>query len=139
MSAATKAVNTIRAASGEDRAFEYTVKTGNTVYAGAMTAVGTDGKAVPAADATGLQVVGVAQNTAAAGEKVQVISGDFWVPVYSGSTMSVGSSLRAKAYVKTDNDVALTGEVTNSILAGIVYEFDASGKARVAVGVGAKA
>ena len=139
MSNATKGIDTAQAMGGGVRASSHVVKAGSTVYAGTMVAVGTDGYAVPAADAAGLQVVGIAQSTASAGETVRVVAGDVWVNIYPSSGMSIGSSIRSKAYVKTDNEVALAGEVTNNILAGVVYDFSAAGKARVDVGGGAKA
>lgn len=139
MSAATKAVNTVKAAGGPVRQMQYTVKTGKTIFSGTMAAVGADGYAVPAGDTAGLQVVGVATATALEGEAVNVQAGDFWIPIASGSPMSIGSSLRAKAFVKTDIEVGVAADVSNSILAGIAYDFDASGKARVSVGEGYKA
>lgn len=137
MPQSTAAVNTVFAAGGAARKTQFTVKTGNTIYAGTMVAVDATGKAVAAADTAGLQVVGIALNTAAAGEAVEVKSGDCWinVPASPVGSASIGNGLRKKLCVVDDITVNLAAQTSNSIPAGIAYDFDASaGLARVAVG-----
>lgn len=48
------------------------VASGNTIYAGGLVAINASGKAVPAADATGLLVVGIAQETVGEGHNVKI-------------------------------------------------------------------
>lgn len=139
MPQSTEAVNTVAAQGGAVRRMQFTVKAGNTVYAGTMVAIDATGKAVPASDTAGLQVVGIALNTAAAGEAVDVQSGDFWIKVAAAATLGIGNGLRKVACAVSDTEVDLAAGTTNAIAAGVAYDFDeANGLVRVAVGEGAR-
>ena len=141
MPQSTEAVNTVAAQGGSIRSMQFTVKAGNTVYAGTAVAIDAAGKAVPAADVSGLQVVGIAINTAAAGEVVDVQARDWWLNLDTTQvgSMSIGNGLRKVACVVDDHTVNLAALTTNAIAVGVAYDFDeANGLVRVAVGEGAR-
>ena len=126
MSALTEVRNTREIAAGGVRyTREFTVASGSTVYAGAITAVNTSGKAVPATSAGAIVVVGRAENTAAGGETVRTRSGMFlYAPVSSGAFAA--SDLNKTCYVKDDQTVTLTGG-TAAVVAGVVRDVLADG------------
>lgn len=141
MPQSTEAVNTVAAQGGAVRRMQFTVKAGNTVYAGTNVAIDATGCAVPASDTAGLQVVGIALNTASAGEQVDVQSGDWWLNLDTSEvgSMSMGNGLRKVACVVDDHTVNLAAKTTNAISVGVAYDFDeANGLVRVAVGEGAR-
>ncbi len=99
-----------------------TLEAAGTIYAGALVAVNGDGKAVAASDASGLTVIGCAQNAAAVGENVTAEAGCF---AYEGSGIT-NADIGKTAYVSDDQTVSL-GAGTNSVVAGVVYDVDAEG------------
>ena len=126
MSALTEARDTREIAAGGIRyTREFTVATGSTVYAGAITAVNTSGKAVPATSAGAITVVGRAENTASGGETVRTRSGMFlYSPVSSGAFAA--SDLNKTCYVKDDQTVMLTSG-TSAVVAGSVRDVISGG------------
>lgn len=97
---------------------------GAKIYAGALVALNTAGKAVPASDTAGLTVVGRAEITAESGKMVTVKTGCF---LYGNSTSAAvtAAEVGKVCYVADDQTVAKTG--TNSIVAGLVYDIDKKG------------
>ena len=126
MSALTEARDTREiAAGGVHYTREFTVASGSTVYAGAITAVNTSGKAVPATSAGAITVVGRAENTASGGETVRTRSGMFlYAPVSSGAFGA--SDLNKTCYVKDDQTVMLTSG-TSAVVAGSVRDVISGG------------
>ena len=126
MSALTEARDTREiAAGGVQYTREFTVASGSTVYAGAITAVNSSGNAVPATSAGAITVVGRAENTATGGETVRTRSGMFlYAPVSSGAFAA--SDLNKTCYVTDDQTVTLTGG-TASVVAGVVRDVLADG------------
>ena len=104
----------------------FTVKTANTIYAGSIVAIGSDGCAVPAGDATGLLVVGVAQHYAEAGEQITVKSGVFGMTNSTGHACSNGSSMNNLVYVENDQTVGTDGGTYN-VMAGVMRYVDSDG------------
>lgn len=98
---------------------------GAKIYAGALVALNTAGKAVPASDTAGLTVVGRAEITAESGKMVTVKTGCF---LYENSTSAAvtAAEVGKVCYVADDQTVAKTGG-TNSIVAGLVYDIDKKG------------
>ena len=86
------------------------------IYAGALVALNSSGKAVPASDTAGLRVLGRAETRAKTGEMVTVRSGCFL-----GKNGSSTAALEA-----ADQTVGKTGG-TNSIAAGLVYDVENRG------------
>lgn len=126
MSALTQARDTREiAAGGVHYTREFTVASGSTVYAGAITAVNSSGKAVPATSQGAITVVGRAENTASAGETVKTRSGMFlYNPVSSGAVTV--SDLNRKCYVADDQTVTLTSG-SSAVLAGVVRDVTSGG------------
>ena len=126
MSALTEARDTREiAAGGVHYTREFTVATGSTVYAGAITAVNSAGKAVPATSQGAYTVVGRAENTASAGETVKTRSGMFlYSPVSSGAVTL--SDLNKQCYVQDDQTITLTGG-TAAVPAGVVRDVTTDG------------
>ena len=126
MSALTEARDTREiAAGGIHYTREFTVASGSTVYAGAITAVNSSGKAIPATSAGTITVVGRAENTAASGETVRTRSGMFlYNPVSSGA---IGlNDLNKTCYVNDDQTVTLTSG-SSAVVAGVVRDVTAGG------------
>jgi hypothetical protein len=126
MSALTEARDTREIAAGGVRyTREFTVATGSTVYAGAITAVNSSGKAIPATSSGAITVVGRAENTAAAGETVKTRSGMFLYNPVSSGAISV-TDVNKKCYVADDQTVTLTSG-TSAVVAGVVRDVTAGG------------
>ena len=119
MSALTQARDTREiAAGGIHYTREFIVATGSTVYAGAITALNSSGKAVPATSSGALTVIGRAENTASAGETVKTRSGMFlYNPVSSGAIAA--TDLNKTCYVADDQTVTLTSG-TSAVIAGTI-------------------
>jgi len=105
---------------------------GGTVYAGAMVAMNTDGKAV-AATTSGKDVVGIARNGAVEDGKVKVVfEGVFGLDNGTGDGVALtAANIGGKCYVGDDHTVNATatttvGETTttNNAVAGKVVGFD---------------
>ena len=126
MSALTEARDTREiAAGGVHYTREFTVATGSTVYAGAITAVNSSGKAIPATSSGAITVVGRAENTAVAGETVKTRSGMFLYNPVSSGAISV-TDLNKKCYVADDQTVTLTSG-TSAVVAGVVRDVISGG------------
>ena len=126
MSALTEARDTREiAVGGVHYTREFTVAAGSTVYAGAITAVKSSGKAIPATSAGAITVVGRAENTASGGETVKTRSGMFlYNPVSSGA---IGiTDVNRKCYVADDHTVTLTSG-SSAVVAGVVRDVTAGG------------
>ena len=126
MSALTKARDTREiAAGGVHYTREFTVASGSTVYAGAITAVNSAGKAIPATSQGAMTVVGRAENTASAGETVRTRSGMFlYNPVSSGAVAV--TDLNKRCYVADDQTVTLTSG-SSAVIAGVVRDVTSGG------------
>ena len=126
MSALTEARDTREiAAGGVHYTREFTVATGSTVYAGAITAVNSSGKAIPATSSGAITVVGRAENTATGGEAVKTRSGMFLYNPVSSGAISV-TDLNKKCYVVDDHTVTLTSG-TSAVVAGVVRDVVSGG------------
>jgi hypothetical protein len=102
-----------------------TVKTGATIYAGALVAVDSTGYAVPASDAAGLKVVGRAEHQAAAGQPVMVKRGVF---LYNNKTGDKVTAAHIGGYCYAADDETVQGTAnTNEVVAGIVRGVTADG------------
>lgn len=96
----------------------YTIADSTSITPGQLVALNGDGKAVPASDAAGLKIVGVAQ---------EVVDGE--VEVFSG-IVSLANGSSGAAFAKTDRgaaayvvDAVTVGKTaTNKIIAGIVID-----------------
>ena len=126
MSALTQARDTREiAAGGVHYTREFTVASGSTVYAGAITAVNSSGKAIPATSAGAIVVVGRAENTASAGGTVKTRSGMFLYNPVSSGAISV-TDVNKKCYVADDQTVTLTSG-TSAVVAGVVRDVISGG------------
>ena len=102
-----------------------TVKTGATIYAGALVAVDSTGYAVPASDAAGLKVVGRAEHQAAADQPVMVKRGVF---LYNNKTGDKVTAAHIGGYCYAADDETVQGTAnTNEVVAGIVRGVTADG------------
>ena len=63
------------------------------IHAGALVALNSDGKAVPAADTAGLIVIGVAQHPAEIGERINVKRGCFAFGATGITNADIGSTV----------------------------------------------
>lgn len=126
MSALTQARDTREiAAGGVHYTREFTVASGSTVYAGAITAVNSAGKAIPATSQGVITVVGRAENTASAGETVKTRSGMFlYNPVSSGAVAV--TDLNKRCYVADDQTVTLTSGAS-AVIAGVIRDVTSGG------------
>ena len=113
------------AAGGVHYTREFTVASGSTVYAGAITAVNSSGKAIPATSSGAITVVGRAENTATGGEAVKTRSGMFLYNPVSSGAISV-TDLNKKCYVADDQTVTLTSG-TSAVVAGVVRDVISGG------------
>lgn len=96
---------------------------GGTIYAGSMVAV-TGTLAVAASDAAGRKVVGRAENSATAGQVVNVRRGTFqWANGGSFTAAHIGNL----AYVDDDATVTTAASATHDIIAGVIIDVDAGG------------
>ena len=126
MSALTEARDTREiAAGGVHYTREFTVASGSTVYAGAITAVNSSGKAIPATSSGAITVIGRAENTATAGETVKTRSGMFLYNPVSSGAISV-TDVNKKCYVADDHTVTLTSG-TSAVVAGVVRDVISGG------------
>lgn len=105
---------------------QLTVKSGNTIYCGSLVAVGSDGYAVPASDASGLFVVGVATNYAEAGETVNFVTGTFRFANSTSHALTVAAHFGNLCYIENDQTVG-HDPGSNSVKAGAVRWVDSGG------------
>ena len=129
MSALTEARNTAELHVGAIHYnFERTVNDSATVYAGAIAAQNSSGKAVPASDAASLVVLGRAEATVAAGGKALIRTGVFLFDNGTSSEELTAADIGAAAFIVDDHTVGKVGG-TNKIPAGIVIDVTAEGVA----------
>lgn len=98
---------------------------GGTIYAGGLAALDSNGKAVAATPTSGAIVVGVAQNTASSGGKVDVKRGVFPFEVASGATITL-ADVKKPVYVVDDQTVTPVSSGA-AIEAGKVFDVDGEG------------
>ena len=129
MSALTQARNTVELHVGATHYnFEREVASDNTVYAGGIAAQNSSGKAVPASDTANLVVLGRAEATVGAGEKVLIRTGVFVFDNGTSSEELTTADIGSAAYIVDDHTVGKVGG-TNKIPAGIVIDVTADGVA----------
>ncbi len=104
------------------RQFEAAAK----LYTGALVALNSSGKAVPASDTAGLTVIGRAEMSAEIGQIVTVKSGCFRYGNSADAAKITAADIGGVCYVADDQTVGKTGG-TNSIAAGIVYDVESKG------------
>lgn len=95
------------------------------IFCGALVAVNSAGKAVPAADTAGLRVVGRAEHTVAANEVLRIASGGFRFENGSSGAALAAADIGGPAVVIDDETVGKTS--TNKIAAGIVGDVTSDG------------
>jgi predicted RecA/RadA family phage recombinase len=117
----------------DDELVAYPVKTGVTIYKGALVGVDSTGYAKPAAQGD-VRVVGVAYETVAAGAAA---SGTFTVRAWRRGSFQFNASgmaitnVGAKVYVTDDNTVQTSS--TSTIQVGVITEFISATSVRVAL------
>ena len=100
----------------------------STVYAGSIAAQNSSGKAVPASDTANLVVLGRAEATVGAGEKVLIRTGVFLFDNGTSSEELAATDIGTAAFIVDDHTVGKVGG-TNHIPAGIVIDVTAEGVA----------
>lgn len=129
MSALTQARNTAELHVGAlHYNFERVVNDGSTVYAGAIAAQNSSGKAVPASDTADLVVLGRAEATVGAGDNLVIRTGVFLFDNGTSSEELTAADIGAAAYVVDDHTVGKVGG-SNHIPVGIVIDVTADGVA----------
>ena len=108
--------------------FEREVASDNTVYAGAIAAQNSSGKAVPASDTANLVVLGRAEATVGAGDNLVIRTGVFLFDNGTSSEELTVADIGAAAYVVDDHTVGKVGG-SNHIPVGIVIDVTADGVA----------
>lgn len=108
--------------------FERVVNDGSTVYAGAIAAQNSSGKAVPASDTANLVVLGRAEATVGAGDNLVIRTGVFLFDNGTSSEELTVADIGAAAYVVDDHTVGKVGG-SNHIPVGIVIDVTADGVA----------
>lgn len=99
-----------------------------TIYAGALVAQNSDGKAVPASDTAGLVVLGRAEATVGAGEILPVRRGAFLFDNGADTEALTVADIGATCYVIDDHTVGKAGG-TNKIKVGTVLDVTEDGVA----------
>ena len=108
--------------------FEREVASDSTVYAGAIAAQNSSGKAVPASDTANLVVLGRAEATVGAGNILVIRTGVFLFDNCTSSEELTTADIGAAAYVVDDHTVGKVGG-SNHIPVGIVIDVTADGVA----------
>lgn len=108
--------------------YEREVAASSTVYAGSLAAQNATGYAVPASAASGIVVLGRAENTAAAGEKVNIRRGAFLFDNGTDTELLTSADIGAECYVLDDQTVGKVGG-TAKIKAGKVLDVTDDGVA----------
>lgn len=98
---------------------------GGTILAGALLAVNAAGKAVHAADAANLRVVGRAEHNAEADETIDVKGGVFAYAIATGDT--IGKAQVQLPVFVSDESTVTTAPGNHSVIAGLVYDVDDNG------------
>lgn len=108
---------------------QFTVKTGETIYAGALVAL-ESGLAVAGKTATGLKAVGVAEEqvvSASAGVTINVLSGTFAFKNSSDADAITAADIGSDCYIVDDETVAKTSGTSTRSGAGKVFDVTADG------------
>ena len=108
--------------------FERETASGSTIYAGAIAAQNSSGKAVGASDTANLVVLGRAEGTVTEGVKALIRTGVFLFDNGTSSEELTAADIGGAAYVVDDHTVGKVGG-TNHIPAGIVIDVTAEGVA----------
>ena len=107
---------------------DHPVKAATTIYAGALVAINSSGYALPAADASGLTVIGTAletaDNAAGAAGDIRVKICREVVAVTNGSNAITNAHIGKVVWIEDDNSVG-TSPGTNNVEAGICLGIDA--------------
>ena len=98
------------------------------IYAGSLVGQNSAGNAVAAADTANLVVLGRAENSAAAGEKIVVKRGVFLYENGEGSEALTQADIGADCFVCDDQTVGKIGG-TNKVKAGVVLDVTPEGVA----------
>ncbi len=98
---------------------------GGTILAGALLTVNAAGKAVHAADAANLRVVGRAEHNAEADETIDVKSGVFAYAIATGDT--IGKAQVGQPVYVSDESTVTTAPGNHSVIAGVVFDTDDNG------------
>ena len=103
------------------------VASGATVYAGCLVAqTATSGAVIGAAQSSGTVVLGVAQNTASAGEQVDIRGGKFIFDNGSGGEAITSAMIGSSAKVVDNHTVGCSGG-TAGVIAGTILDVTAEG------------
>ena len=116
----------------------YELLAASQIHAGALAARNGDGKAVPAQDASGLIVLGRAENSAAAGETVHIRAGVYLFDNGASSEALTGADIGKACYALDDHTAGKLGG-SNHIPAGIVMDVTGDGVAVIVSPVALKA
>lgn len=108
--------------------YNYVRTAAATIFAGALTAQNASGEAVPAADASGLIVLGRAENSAVAGEKVVIKRAAFLYDNAVDAEALTVADIGNDCFVADDSTVGKTGG-TNKVKAGTVLDVTSEGVA----------
>ena len=108
--------------------FEREVASDSIVYAGGIAAQNSSGKAVPASDTANLVVLGRAEGTVEAGNKVLIRTGVFLFDNGTSSEELTAADIGSAAFIVDDHTVGKVGG-TNKIPAGIVVDVTGEGVA----------
>lgn len=108
--------------------YSYSCTAASEIFAGALVARNGENLAVPAADAAGVVVLGRAENSAAAGEKIVVKRGVFLYENGEGSEALTQADIGADCFVCDDQTVGKIGG-TNKVKAGVVLDVTPEGVA----------
>lgn len=103
----------------------FSFEAAKTVYAGALVAIGADGKAVPAT-AAGTVCVGVARHQAGAGETVLARRGVYNFADAADDAALTRADIGSTVYVADDQTVKKKNSGADAV-AGIVMDVDADG------------
>lgn len=108
----------------------YKVKGSTTIYLGTMVAIGTDGYAIPAADAASLKVVGVAQDHIAntGGDGAKRVRAAKCVATMANSVSNAATivQLGGTVYVEDDQTINKDGG-SHTVAAGKLVQLDDDG------------
>jgi hypothetical protein len=133
MAALTQDRNT---ATREGRSYSLGVAASTKVYAGSMVAVNSSGYAVPAADTSGLKVVGRAEeqvdnSSGANGDKSVLVREGVFKFAASGLTVA---DVGKPAFISDDQTVSVSA-TTNNVCAGVIEQVDSATGAWVRMGL----
>jgi len=116
----------------------YELEAASQIHAGALIARNADGKAVPAQDASGLIVLGRAENSASSGETVHIRAGVYLFDNGASSEALTGADIGKACYVLDDHTAGKLGG-SNHVPAGIVMDVTGDGVAVIVSPVALKA